>query len=236
MNRLEEIAAQLEKLQASVDKKRDPWGWFKDVLIPVAGVLLAIMGFIANSDANRRQELEAKAAREQKYLEYFLENYSDASPTKQTSAFALLKYMNPEVRKDLVFGLSASADLSREAWQVLIGLENVTLNFSAANAYRVEIYYGKEQEAMARAIEKQLKAAGFLGQIELGEKVPAFWDRYGWGQGNEIRFEPKTDAAAMRYLYRFIDAKNPGLEFRETPVQDTSRPNSIAVHLPPRRG
>jgi hypothetical protein len=31
MDRLEEISAQLEKLQASLGKKRDPRGWFKDV-------------------------------------------------------------------------------------------------------------------------------------------------------------------------------------------------------------
>ena len=235
MNGLKEITAKLDKLQTSVDKKRDTSSWVKDVFVPVAGVLLAIMGFVANSDANKRQEAEAKAAREQKYLEYFLQHYSDALPTKQASAFALLKYMNPEVRKDLVFGLSANADLSREAWRVLVELDDVMLNFSAANVYRVEVYYGKEYEAAAKAVEKQLKSAGFLGQIDLGEKIPAFWDRYGWGHGNEIRFDPTTDAVAMKYLYRFIDAKNPELNLREKPVQDASRPMSIAVHLPPRR-
>ena len=57
----------------------------------------------------------------------------------------------------------------------------------------------------------------------------------GWGDGNDIRFEPASDAVAMAYLYRFIAAKNPGLMLRENPVHDTSRPNSIAIHLPPPR-
>jgi hypothetical protein len=215
--------------------KKESWVWVKDVFVPFAGVLLAIMGFMANSDANLRQEREARAAREQKYLEFFLENYSDTSPSKQASAFALLKYMDPQIRRDLVYGLSANADLSREAWRVLIGLDDVKLNFAAANLYRVEIYYAKEHEGAARAIETQLQAAGFVGQISLGEKIPAFWDRYSWGDGNEMRFEPTADALAMKYLYRFIDAKNPQLRFRERPVADTSRSNSIAVHLPPPR-
>jgi len=233
MAELEEVAAKLDRLQSSLEKKQGAGCWIKDILVPVAGVLLAVMGFIANEGANHRQQLEAKAAREQKYLEYFLVNYSDTSPSKQAAAFALLKYLDPQVRKDLVFGLSANTDLSRDAWRVLVNLPDVQLNFAVANAYRVEIYYGKEYDVDARKIEQQLRAAGFAGEVVLGEKVPAFWDKYGWGHGNEIRFEPTADSVAMKYLYRFIDAKNPGLKLREVPVDDPSRPRAIVVHLPP---
>lgn len=235
MKDIDEISKKIDKLQKAIDERRNPWSWIKNVLVPLAGVLLAIMGYIANKDANKRQELEARAAREQKYLEYFLENYSDNSTTKQAAAFALLKYMNPQVRKDLVFGLSANTELSREAWDVLVRLKDVRFNFVAANSYRVEIYYGKEQEENAQKIEKQLKTSGFPGNVVLGEKIPAFWDNYGWGGGNEIRFDQSADSLAMKYLYRFIEAKNPSLNFKEAPVYDLSRPNSIAVHLPPKR-
>jgi hypothetical protein len=207
--------------------------WIKDGFVPVAGVLLALMGFIANRDANRRQELEAKAARQQKYLEYFLANYSESSPTRQSAAFALLKYMDPDVRRDLVYGLSANTDLSREAWRVLAGMDDVKLNFGVASTYRVEIYYGQNHAADATTIEKQLKGAGFEGDVVLGEKIPEFWNNYGWGEGNEVRYEPTGDSIAIKYFYRFIDAKNPSLQFHERAVPDTSRPHSIAVHLPP---
>ena len=233
MTELEEVATKVDQLRNSFERKQTAGPWIKDILVPVAGVLLAVMGFLANEGANHRQQLEAKAAREQKYLEYFLANYSDTSPTKQAAAFALLKYLDPQVRKDLVFGLSANTDLSRDAWRVLVELPDVQLNFSVANSYRVEIYYGKEYDADAHRIEQQLKAAGFAGEVVLGQKVPAFWDRYGWGHGNEIRFDPPSDSVAMKYLYRFIDAKNPGLKLREVPVNDPSRPRAIVVHLPP---
>ena len=232
MSDLKDLFEKIDALKDAIDEKPKPMTWIKDVLIPLAGLLLAVVGFVANSDANKRQETEAQAIREQKYLEYFLENYADTSPVKQASAFALLKYMKPEVRNDLVFALSANTDLSKDAWRVLVGIEDVKLNFAAADSFRVEIYYAKENENSARQIDSQLKQFGFQGQVVLEEKVPRFWDKYGWGRGNEIRFEPETESIAMRYLYRFIDAKNPGLELREAPVTDTSRPKSVAVHLP----
>lgn len=145
--------------------------WIKDGLVPVAGVLLALLGFVANRDANRRQELEAKAARQQKYLEYFLANYSDTSATKQA--------------------------------------------------------------ADATTVAQQLKETGFAGEVVTAEKIPEFWDNYGWGDGNEIRYEPAGDAVAIKYFYRFIDARNPGLRFHTRAVPDPTRPSSIAVHLPP---
>lgn len=152
---------------------------------------------------------------------------------RQAAAFALLKYLDPKVRRDLVYGLSGNIELSKEAWRVLIGLEDVKLNFGIANDYRVEIYFSKEQKEAAQHLENQLKQAGFTGQIVSGEKIPAFWDRYGWPDGNEMRFNPKYDALATKYLYRFMDAKNPLLRLRETAVDDPSRPNSVAIHLPP---
>jgi hypothetical protein len=247
MTEFEDISAKLDKLQASLDKGK---GWkelIKDVLVPVAGVLLALMGFWANHDANKRQDqqsqsarevqkLEARAAREQKYLEYFLANYSEtSSASKQATAFALLKYMDPQVRKDLVLSLSSNLNLSDEAWRVLLSLGD-RLNFSSANAYRVEIYYDYEHKVDAERIKQQLNAAGFEGEVIAEEKIPKFWDNYGWGQGNEIRYEPRADSAAMNYLYRFIDSSNPELKLKRTAVGDTSRPNSVAVHLPPEGG
>jgi len=235
MTELEEVAAKVDQLRSSFERKPDSRPWIKDILVPVAVVLLAVMGFIANEGANQRQKLEAKAAREQKYIEYFLANYADASPTKQAAAFALLKYVDPQVRKDLVSGLSANIDLSRDAWRVLVTLADVQPNFTAASSYRVEIYYGKEYDADAHKIEQQLKAAGFTGEIVVGEKLPAFWDKYGWGHGNEIRFDAAAESVAMKYLSHFVDAKNPWLKLREVQVDDPYRPRAIVVHLPPER-
>lgn len=232
MTDLTEISGKIDELDIKLTKK-NRLALFKEVLIPIVGILLAIMGYSANRDANIRQELEAEAARQQKYLEYFLANYSDASSVRQTAAFALLKYLDPEVRKDLVYGLSGNIELSKETWRVLISLEDVKLNFGIANDYRVEIYYSKEQEEAVRRIEDQLKQAGFEGSIVRGEKIPAFWDTYGWPDGNEMRFDSKRDALATKYLYRFVDSKNPLLRLQETEVDDPSRPNSVAIHLPP---
>lgn len=233
MSDLKDLFEKIDALKDAINEKPKPMAWIKDVFIPVTGLLLAVMGFVANSDANKRQEREAQSIREQKYLEYFLENYADTSSVKQASAFALLKYMKPEVRNDLVFALSANTDLSKDAWRVLVGIEDVRLNFAAADSFRVEIYYAKENKSSARQIDFQLKQSGFKGQVTLKEREPQFWDEFGWGEGNEIRFEPNTESIAMKYLYRFIDAKNPSLELRKAPVTDTSRPKSVAIHLPP---
>jgi hypothetical protein len=117
---------------------------------------------------------------------------------------------------------------------VLIKFDNVQLNFGEANSYRVEIYYSKDHEVDANRIREQLKSAGFKGEVILAEKIPEFWDYYGWGRGNEIRFDSKSEELAINYLYRFIEAKNPSLKIQENPVEDSSRPNSVAIHLPPK--
>jgi hypothetical protein len=219
----------------SEPRKRGAVEWIKDALIPIAGLLLAVLGFLANADANRRQRAEAQAAREQKYLEYFLQNYSDTSSTRQSAAFALLKYMNPQVRQDLVYGLSANTELSREAWQVIATMPGVQLNFGEANRYRVDVFYAMENADAAGRIAQQLQQAGFGGTVTQAGKVPAFWDTYGWPKGNEVRFEPVADARAMQYLFRFLEARNPELRLKAEAVQDPSRPESVSIHLPPKR-
>jgi hypothetical protein len=150
---------------------------------------------------------------------------------RPAAAFSLLKFMDAEVRNDLVFSLSANVDLSREAWRVLINFPDAKLNFSTANEYAVEIYYAPARAAAKEKIVQQLHDAGFKGKIVSQEVGPGFWDNYEWPDGNEVRFDPKADSIAMKYLYRFINAKNPGLKFQEVRVQDDSRPSSISIHL-----
>jgi len=207
----------------------------KDIYFPIVGIILTVIGIWLNYEANERQRQEATHARKQKYLEYFLDNYSDSSSLKQAAAFALLKYVDDQVRKDLVYSLSANTSLSKDAWVEIVKLKDVKLNFGAANNYRVEIYYSKEHKNEAMQIKYQLDSVGYMGQVVLGEKIAAFWDNYGWGNGNEIRYEPSQDSIAIIYFFRFIDSKNPALNFRQVAVDDTSRPNSIAIHLPPKR-
>lgn len=64
---LNEISNKLDELHNKIGKK-DCLALIKEVLIPIAGVLLAIMGYIANHDANIRQKQEAEAARQRSTL------------------------------------------------------------------------------------------------------------------------------------------------------------------------
>jgi len=205
----------------------------KDIVIPIIGLFIAFVGLYANYSANKRQELAANADREQKYLDFFLQNYSDSSSTKQATAFLLLRYINPDVQKDLIYSLSFNTNLSPETYKTLLSYK-AKLNFGEANNYLIEIYYAKEYDHKAKLIKSQLDSAGFKGHITVDEKIPKFWDNYGWGHGNSIRYYPSEDGAAMAYLFRFINFKNEDLKLSSEKVNDNTRPKSIAIHLPPK--
>ena len=91
---LTEISGKLDELHDKLEKK-ERLALIKEILIPIAGVLLAIMGYIANRDANIRQQREAEAARQQKYLEYFLAHYSEASSVRQPRAASMRGIRKP---------------------------------------------------------------------------------------------------------------------------------------------
>jgi hypothetical protein len=215
--------------KTETDEPENKFLFIKDILIPVVGVLIAFVGLYATINADRRQELEAKSDREQKYLEFFLQNYADSA--KQETAFLLLKYLNDSVRKDVIYSLSANTKLSDEAFKTLLGY-NITLNFADANLYNVKVFYEEKFKNKANKVRLQLVSAGFTGKVWCIEKSPDFFYRYnGNGVGNNIKYNAEHDSPAMAYIYRFIADKNVDLHFRKIPVSGNDEPGIITVHL-----
>lgn len=205
---------------------------FKDIVIPFIGILIAFVGLYANYSADKRQELAAQYDREQKYLEFFLQNYSDSSSTKQETAFSLLKYINKDIRKDLLYSLSTNTKLSSEAFKTLLNYHS-SLNFGIANTDTIIIYYLNNKKFKDRAftLKAQLDSSGFKGKVYPIERTQVFFDYYGWTNINTVRYDPSHDSSAMIYLYRFIKCKNADLNFISKPVPDHTMPKIIAIHL-----
>ena len=211
------------------NKEESKFLFIKDIIIPVVGILIAFVGLYASYSADKRQELVAQSDREQKYLEFFLQNYADSA--KQETAFLLLKYINKDIRKDLIYSLSTDTKLSDGAFETILSYKS-KLNFGVAKSYGVKVFYAAKFKDRASKLKLQLDSAGFKGKVLCIEKSPHFFDYYnGKGVGNNVKYNAKDDSPAMAYLFRFIADKNDDLNFKKTPVSGNDEPGIITVHL-----
>ena len=231
-----DLELRLQSIERQLTKK-NKLALVKDLLIPILTVIILFLGYRISADANRLMEVESaraaerdKAAQSQEYMDFFLSNFTHKD--KQPAAFAILEFLDPEVRNKLIFSLSSSINLSPDTWQEIVRM-NVPLDFGALQGYRVEIYYAFQASRFATEIEQQLKSAEFQGSIYLQQVSEEFWSNYGGKPDtNDIRFEDGVENLPARYLARFIKAKNPDTNIKLQRTNDPDRPGSISVWLP----
>jgi|GEM_PF-2725079 hypothetical protein len=83
--KLDEIYETLEKIK---DKPKGRYEVIKDLALPFGTLLIAALSIILTHISSEKQREDASYVRQQKYIEFFLNNFSD--PSKQAVAFELL--------------------------------------------------------------------------------------------------------------------------------------------------
>jgi hypothetical protein len=221
--KLDEISDALEKLK---DKPKDRYDLIKDLALPFGTLLIAALSIILTHISSEKQREDASYVRQQRYIEFFLNNFSD--PSKQAVAFELLAEVDQKNATSIVNTVLLNEKKPSND-------ELIEMAKNLPDGFGIEIFYAKSDlkaETLAHTIEEGIKRLSI--EIKDIKAVDAeFWKNYGTPDGNEIRYDAQNgEYAATKFLYMFLRVNNPNARFTVIPVKDNSRPLLMSLFLP----